>query len=167
MNISRALWAGIIGCIVVVTVVRVAGWLTGGDADLCAIGGVALTGRQHALAWVVGAVAQLLIAGIAAFVYAAIFELVTRRATGLLGLAIAVPHVIVAGLAIGFLPVARLLDAGIGPPGAFMEYRGAWVITAFVLAHLAFGALVGKLYGKTKHTTSTVGYGWQDITARP
>jgi hypothetical protein len=47
-----------------------------------------------------------------------------------------------------------LIDAGIGPPGAFMEYRGAWAIATFVLAHIAFGALVGGLYGSARYVLS-------------
>src|SRR6478672_893066 len=123
MKLGRAISAGVVGGIVVVTALCVTGWMTGANADLCRLGGVVLTGRLDAIGWLAGATAQLAIAIVAAIVYAAIFELVARRAGPLVGLAIAVPHVIVAGLAMGFVPTSRLLDAGIGPPGAFMEYR--------------------------------------------
>lgn len=167
MKFGRAIVAGILGGIVVVVALIVVGWLAGTSADLCRLGGVVLTGRRDALGWLAGAVAQLVIAIIAAIVYAAIFELVTRRAGPLIGLAVAVPHVVVAGLAMGFIPVSRLIDAGIGPPGAFMEYRGPWVIVTFVLAHLAFGALVGRLYGSTRHSPDRASYRWAEITAPP
>ena len=111
----------------------VTGWITGANSDLCSLGGVILTGRLDAIGWLAGAAAQLVVAIVAAIVYAVIFEFVTRRAGPLIGLAIAVPHVIVAGLAMGFIPAFPLIDAGIGPPGAFMEYRGRWVIATFVL----------------------------------
>ncbi len=167
MRLGRAIGAGIIGGIIVVAAIGVAGWITRANADLCRLGGVILTGRMDAAGWLAGAVAQLVIAIIAAIIYAAIFEWVTRRAGPLIGLAIAVPHVIVAGLAIGFVPAWRLIDAGIGPPGAFMEYRGPWVLVTFVLAHLVFGALVGKLYGRAQHAPATAGYRWREISARP
>jgi hypothetical protein len=167
MKLGRAISAGIAGGIVVVTAMCVIGWITGAHADLCRLGGVILTGRLDAIGWLTGAATQLVVAIIAAIVYAAIFELVTRRAGALLGLAIAVPHVIVAGLAIGFVPASRLIDAGIGPPGAFMEYRGAWVVATFVLAHLAFGALVGRLYGNAQHAPEKASYRWKEITAQP
>lgn len=167
MKLGRAIVAGIAGGIVVVTAMSVSGWITDANADLCRLGGVVLTGRLDAIGWLAGAAAQLAVAIIAAIVYAAIFELVTRRAGPLVGLAIAVPHVIVAGLAMGFVPASRLIEAGIGPPGAFMEYRGAWVIATFVLAHLAFGALVGSLYGLAQHAPAAGSYRWKEITARP
>lgn len=166
MKIGRAIVAGIVGCIVVIVALIVVGWIAGTDADLCRLGGVILTGRLDAVGWLAGAVAQLVIAIIAALVYAAIFEFVTRRAGPLIGLAIAVPHVIVAGLAMGFIPASPLIDAGIGPPGAFMEYRGPWVIATFVLAHLVFGALVGRLYGSVRHAPATARYVWKEIDAR-
>jgi hypothetical protein len=167
MKLGRAIGAGIAGGIIVVAAIDIVGWITGANSDLCRLGGVILTGRLDAVGWLAGAVAQLVIAIIAAIVYAAIFELVTRRAGPLIGLAVAVPHVIVAGLAIGFVPAWRLIDAGIGPPGAFMEYRGPWVLVTFVLAHLVFGALVGKLYGRAQHAPATAGYRWREISARP
>jgi hypothetical protein len=148
-----------------VAALEVAGLLTGANADLFALGGVILTGRRDAIGWLTGAAAQLIIAAIAGVVYAVIFEIVTRRAGALIGFAIAVPHAVVAGLAIGFIPVSRLIDAGIGPPGAFMEYRGAWVVATFVLAHLAFGTLMGSLYGTAQHAPHTTRQ-WRDITIR-
>jgi hypothetical protein len=167
MKLGRAIGAGIAGGIIVVAAIDIVGWITGANSDLCRLGGVILTGRMDAVGWLAGAVAQLVIAIIAAIVYAAIFELVTRRAGPLIGLAVAVPHVIVAGLAIGFVPAWRLIDAAIGPPGAFMEYRGPWVVVTFVLAHLVFGALVGKLYGGAQHAPATASYRWREISARP
>ena len=163
---GRAIVAGIVGGIVVVAALILVGWISGASADLCRLGGVILTGRMDAIGWLAGAAAQLVIAIIAALVYAAIFEFVTRRAGPLIGLAVAVPHVIVAGLAVGFVPASRLIDAGIGPPGAFMEFRGTWVIVGFVLAHLAFGALVGRLYGNVRHATATARYAWKELDAR-
>jgi len=155
MKIGRAIVAGIVGGIVVVIALIVVGWLVGANADLCRLGGVILTRRLDAAGWLAGAVAQLVIAIIAALVYAAIFELVTRRAGALIG------------LAMGFIPASPLIDAGIGPPGAFMEFRGPWVMVTFVLAHLAFGALVGRLYGNTRHSPDLASYRWVEITAPP
>jgi len=164
---GRAITAGIVGGIIVVIALIVVGWITGASSDLCRLGGVILTGRLDVVGWLAGALAQLVIAIIAAIDYAVIFEFVTRRAGPLIGLAVAVPHVIVAGLAMGFLPAAPMIDAGIGPPGAFMEFRGPWVIVTFVLAHLVFGALVGKLYGSPRHSPVRASYRWTEITAPP
>lgn len=165
MKRSRAIVAGIAGGIVVVGTVGLVGWLTGADGDFCTLGGVILTGREDALGWIAGAVAQLVIASIAGLVYAAIFERVTKRAGAIIGLAIGVPHAVLAGLAVGVIPVSRLIDAGIAPPGAFMEYRGVWMIVTFVLAHITFGVLMGWLYGSTHRGPFDARYRWQDITA--
>ena len=164
LRVGRAVAAGIAGGILVVAAVRVAGWLVASDADLCTLGGAVLLGRTDAIGWLVGAAAQLLIAIIAALVYALVFECVTRRAGALIGLAIAVPHVVIAGLAVGFVPVARMLDLGMGPPGAFLEYRGGWVVATFVLAHLAFGTIVGAWYGTTRHSDGRERRQWRDVT---
>ena len=164
LRVGRAVAAGIAGGILVVAAVRVAGWLVASDADLCTLGGAVLLGRTDAVGWLVGAAAQLLIAIIAALVYALVFECVTRRAGALIGLAIAVPHVVIAGLAVGFVPAARMLELGIGPPGAFLEYRGGWVVATFVLAHLAFGTIVGAWYGTTRHSDGRERRQWRDVT---
>lgn len=164
IRVGRAVAAGIAGGILVVAAVRVAGWLAASDADLCTLGGAVLLGRVDAIGWLAGAAAQLLIAIVAALVYALVFECVTRRAGALIGLAIAVPHVVIAGLAVGFVPAARMLALGIGPPGAFLEYRGGWVIATFVLAHLAFGTIVGAWYGTTRHSDGRERQQWRDVT---
>jgi hypothetical protein len=112
-----------------------------------------------------GLIAQLFVAIVAALVYAAIFEWVVRRAGAVMGFLIALVHVVVAGIGVGFLPVSGMLDAGISPPGAFLEYRGWWAIGTFVLAHLAFGVIVGIVYGEPLHSVETMRGTWKDVTA--
>jgi hypothetical protein len=165
IRVRRSVAAGIAGGILVVAAVRVAGWLVASEADLCTLAGAVLLGRIDAVGWLVGAAAQLVIAIVAALVYALVFEWVTRRAGALIGLAIGLPHVVIAGLAMGFIPAERMLDLGIGPPGAFLEYRGGWVAAAFVLAHLAFGAIVGTWYGKTRYTDPRERQPWREVIA--
>ncbi len=164
MNARRAITAGIVGCIVVVAVMALAGYLSGSDADLCMLAGALITGRDDSVAWLVGCAVQLLIAVVAAFTYVAIFEWITRRAGALIGLAIGVPHAATAGLVVGFLPAAPLIGVGITPPGAFLEYRGACVVAGFVLAHLTFGTIVGALYGPVRHVAPAGDAIWQDVT---
>jgi hypothetical protein len=71
---------------------------------------------------------------------------------------------VVAGIATGFLPARQLIDAGIDPPGAFLEYRGVVVVAAFVLAHVLFGTLIGALYGRVRHTIVAQRGVWIDVT---
>lgn len=164
MRIWRTILAGLLGGLVAIAIVRGTTWLSGAEGDVCALLGAAMTGETGAAAWIIGFAAQLMVGMLAAMGYALIFEWVTMRASGLIGALIAIPHVAVAGLSVGFLPASRLLDAGVMPPGAFMEYRGAMVIVGFVLAHLVFGAVVGGLYGGTRHSMSETIPAWHDVT---
>ena len=82
-----------------------------------------------------------------ALAYAAAFELATRRAGALVGLLLAVPHALVGGLALAFLPVLRPAEFAPRPPGAFLEYGGPWAVVALVVFVGVYGALLGALYG--------------------
>jgi hypothetical protein len=156
MNMRRAIIAGLIGGVLAIAIVRGAAWLSGGEGDLCALLGAVVTGREGTAGWIAGCVMQLVAAVAAAVIYAMIFEFVMNHASAAAGALIAVPHAIVAGLAVGFLPASRLIDAGTMPPGAFMEYRGMAVLAGFIVAHLAFGATVGVMYGNVRHAVAAI-----------
>lgn len=163
MRVSRVFLSGIVGCIVAVAIMVVAARLSGSAADICTLTGAVVIGRTDALGWFAGFIVQVVIAVIAACIYAAIFEWVTRRAGALIGVAIAVPHVVIAGLSIGFLPAAPLIAHGIAPASAFLEYDGGWIVVAFVCAHLVFGFLVGSLYGRTRHAVPANRREWRNV----
>jgi hypothetical protein len=165
MKLGRAVIAGLVGGVVVIVAMIIAGAISGTDADLCRLAGAVITGRESGGSWLVGCVAQLAIAIVAALVYAGIFEWILRRAGVLAGLAIALGHVVIAGIAVGFLPVSGMLSAGMSPPGAFLEYRGWPVIGTFVVAHLVFGAIVGALYGQPVHRVSAQRATWRSVPA--
>lgn len=161
MKLKRTLVIGMLGTLLAVAIERLAGLIAGRDADLCLLVGAVLTGSVTTTAIVLGCIAQLIVAVISAYVYALIFEFVTRRAGAIVGFLVGIGHVIVAGLVVGFMPGQRLLDAGVMPPGAFMEYRGAVVLAGFLLAHLAFGTFVGATYGPTLHAASPPAPRWR------
>lgn len=164
MKVSRAIVSGVIGGVLVIAILFAAGLASRQDADLCALLGNSLTGATGALPWTIGLAAQLAVAIAAALLYAIIFEWVTRRAGVVVGLAIALAHTIIAGLAVGFLPAAHLLSRGVSPPGAFLEYRGFIVAGAFVAAHLLFGVIVGGAYGAPRHSIPRTAAVWHDVT---
>ena len=166
MKLVRAIGAGLVGTGVVLLVVWGVGRLTQTDGDLSALAAAVVFGVLNTLTWWLGLILQLIVGVVVAIVYATIFEWITRRAGLLLGLAIGIPHAILAGLGVGALPASRMIDAGIMPPGAFYEYRGAWCIVAFVLAHVAFGCIVGAAYGQTRHGVPWVSRPWRAV-ARP
>jgi hypothetical protein len=151
MKLTRAVGGGLAGGLLAIAMIRGAGWLAGSSADLCALLGAVLTDGPGRGPWIIGCVAQLAETVLVAILFAGIFEWGTRRAGAVIGLLLAVPLVVVAGLSVGLLPGARLVAAGIAPPGAFMAHRGAEVIVGFVLAHLAFGVVVGVSYGRPRH----------------
>ena len=164
MKFSRAIVSGVIGGVLVIAIVFAAGVASGQDADLCALLGNSITGITGVLPWTIGLAAQLAVGIAAALLYATIFEWVTRRGGLLVGLAIAPAHTIIAGLAVGFLPAARLMSSGVSPPGAFLEYRGFIVAGAFVVAHLLFGVIVGAAYGASRHPIPRTAAVWHDVT---
>jgi hypothetical protein len=163
MRSRRAVLAGVVGGITVLAIVWAGGYASGANADLVALTAAIVLGRVTIATWIVGLCAQLAIAIVAALLYAAVFEWITRRAGVLIGLAIAVPHVVVAGLAVGFLPGDRLIGAGIAPPGAFYEYRGFWCLAAFIAGHLVFGSIVGAMYGPTRHVAPWTKRVWSEV----
>ena len=163
MKLGRAILVGVIGAVIVFVIVWITGRVVGVAADLASLTAAALVGQTGGAAWVAGFVAQLLLGACAAIVYAAIFEWVTERSGAWIGLAIAIAHVIVAGLVVGFLPGERLIEAGVMPPGAFYEYRGPWCIAAFVVAHLVFGWFVGITYGATRQNRRWVSRPWAEV----
>ena len=166
MKLVHAIVAGLVGTAVVLLVAWGVGRLTHADGDLCALAASVVFGVVNTLTWWAGLILQLIFGVVVAIGYAAVFEWITRRAGFLLGLAIGIPHAIVAGIGVGSLPASRMIDAGIMPPGAFYEYRGAWSIVAFVLAHVAFGCIMGAAYGQTRHPVPWVPRPWRTV-ARP
>ena len=162
MKISRVILSGVLGAVLVYAVVRLTGAFASVPSDLCQLLGSSITGAGSAWTWLLGAVGQLVLGVVASIVYAAIFESVTQRAGALIGLLVGLAHVALAGLAIGFLPSRRLLEAGVAPPGAFMEYRGVAIMVAFAIAHLAFGLLIGALYGRPRHVVTVRAVVWRE-----
>jgi hypothetical protein len=154
---------GLLGAVLAVGIERTAGWIAGRDADLCVLVGAVLTGRSSVGTMMLGCIGQLVVAVVSAFVYALIFEHVTRCAGALIGLIVGLGHALIAGLMVGFMPGDRLMQAGTMPPGAFMEYRGSIVLAGFLLAHVAFGTFVGATYGATVHPASPPAPRWREL----
>jgi len=149
VKLRRTFVIGVLGALLAVAVERASGWLAVQDANLCRLVGAVLTGRSTTAAMLLGCAGQFVVALIAAYIYAFLFEHVFHRAGVLAGLLVGVAHVIVAGIAVGLMPVGQLQHADIVPPGAFMRQRGTIVLIGFLLAHLSFGAFVGSRYGAT------------------
>lgn len=165
MKLIRAIVSGLVGAVMVWIIVLVAGMIAKNQSDLCLLSGASITGATGSWSWIVGAVSQLVLGAIAGVIYAAIFEWVTRRAGAKVGFVIGLAHVVVAGIGIGFLPAQQLLAASIQPPAAFLEYRGWIPMIGFIVAHIAFGTLVGTIYGRVRHAVTDARLEWRDVTS--
>jgi hypothetical protein len=117
-----------------------------------------------AAAWALGALLQLVLGAVTGIAYAIVFEFVFRHAGWLAGLAVALPHVLVAGIAVAWFRVgAGPDDAALA--GAFMAFAGAAAAAWFVGAHCVYGAVVGACYGPTRHAASAPAVAWRELEA--
>jgi hypothetical protein len=91
--------------------------------------------------WIAGFVVYLLIGGVVALAYAAIFEWVLHQAGVGAGVLLGACNTILAGF----------IWATGSNPGKFWHYFGVAGTAALFLVHFAYGAVVGGLY-RTKHT---------------
>jgi hypothetical protein len=163
MSATRTAASGLIGGVAALLILGGTGAVTHADGDLAALTATTLLRSADGAAWIVGLLVQLVIGVVAAFAYATVFALVTRRAGVVIGLLTAIPHVVIAGLVVGFVPADRIVAGGILPPGAFYEYRGLACTIAFVAAYLVFGAIVGGLHARTVHVAAPPNVRWIDV----
>jgi hypothetical protein len=109
--------------------------------------GSTYTSRLDPSTWWIGFGAWLLIAGACAYAYAFIFWS-AHRSGAAIGINLGVFNWIVSGLIAGILPAFHpLLTAGdIEGPGFFMISSGFAASFTFFLAHVVYGACVGKIF---------------------
>jgi hypothetical protein len=147
MNYSKAFLAGVTGGAVmslIITLVRVLGIM---DVNLAIMEGSMVLGTASAAAWILGLIMHLIISGLIALLYAAGFEYLTHRAGWLIGLAISLIHIVIAGLFFGIVPAMHpLMPDQIPPPGIFMSNKGIMGVLAFFMLHMIYAAVVGAIY---------------------
>lgn len=162
MKLGRAVASGVLGALLVLVLLWLARWLLGTPTDLARLLGNVLLPGAGRLAWWSGVALQLVVGAAAGVVYAAVFEYAMRRAGPLAGVGVAIPHAAIAGLLVGFLPLWRWPIAS-PLPGAFLAFAGATAAACFIVAHLAFGALVGLCYGRTRHRATAPAPVWREL----
>ena len=91
--------------------------------------------------WVVGLVLYLLVGGIVALIYAAVFEWVLSQGGVGAGLVLGAFNAIIAGF---------IWSPG-SDPGRFWEHFGVAGIAALFLVHFVYGGIVGGMY-RANHT---------------
>lgn len=98
-------------------------------------------------AWLAGFALHLVVSALIALIYAWGFEHVTHRAGWSIGMAFALIHIGIGGIVMGLVPAIHPMVPEMMPaPGAFMSGMGAIGVTAFIVEHLAYGAVVGAIY---------------------
>ncbi|UQA58134.1 hypothetical protein [Polyangium aurulentum] len=148
MNIRKAFFAGVVGGAAMTLILAIAYAATAAP-DLQMMLGTAVGVAPSALAWLVGLALSLGFAGLVGVIYGGVFE--TLGAAGATtGVLVSLFHIALGGVLIGLFGAAHpLVPELFRAPGFFMGAYGGAGVVAFVLAHIAFGAIVGKIYAKT------------------
>ncbi len=146
MRVGLAFWAGVVGgavMILVMIIARAAG-LT--DMNMVMALGSMITQETTAETWVLGFVMHLVISGLIALIYAAVFEAI-RRSNWLLGLIGGAIHAAIGGFVLLGMPAIHpLMPDTITAPGAFAINFGTMTAVTFVVLHLIYGMIVGGIY---------------------
>ena len=146
MNITQALFAGVVGGAVMSMILGLARTM-GMQVDVELMLGTLLGEPPSVAIRMIGLIVHLVISGLIALLYAAGFEYVMQRAGWRVGLAFSLVHLLIAGIFLGVIPALHPLVPEVMPaPGAFMANLGILGIGAFVLLHLLYGAIVGTMY---------------------
>lgn len=147
MNIKKAFIAGIIAGAVMVLIMAITRAM-GACADVPMMLGTMPGNGPSGAAWMLGFIVLMIGSGIGGIAYAATFEAVTRRADAMTGVLMAIAPMAIEGLMLGFMDKMHpLMPKIMQSPGFFMSSYGAMGVIGFVASHLAFGAIVGALYG--------------------
>ncbi len=146
MRVGLAFLAGVIGGAVMIALVAIARAAGITDLNFGILWGSMITNNATAGTWVLGAVIHLVVSGLIALIYAAVFEAIrgSNWFTGLIGGAI---HAVIGGLLLTELPaIHQAIPDLIRAPGAFAINYGTATATLFVVGTLIYGIIVGGLY---------------------
>jgi hypothetical protein len=150
MRVGLAFAAGMIGWAVMVGLTILLRAIGATELNLSMIVGSLFTGQVSSGTWALGFVAGLIISGLIALVYAAVFEGLQRSnwRLGLLGGAV---HAAIGGVFFAAMSSFHpAMPDMITPPGPYAANYGTLTAVGFVALHLLFGAIVGGMY-KTVH----------------
>jgi hypothetical protein len=161
MNIRKAFIAGIIGGAVMVLIMAAVRAM-GACADMPMMVGTMPGNDPSGTAWFAGFVVLMIATGIGGIAYAATFEALTRRADAMTGVLMTLAPMAIEGLMLGFMDKMHpLMPQVMQSPGFFMSSYGVMGVIGFVASRLAYGAIVGSLYGPIE-AKSTANYTQMD-----
>jgi len=116
------------------------------DLNLGILWGSIFTQNTSSGTWVLGSIIHLIVSGLIALIYAAVFEAIrgSNWFTGLIGGAV---HAVIGGLLLSALPAIHpAIPDVIRDPGAFAINYGFATAALFVIGHLIYGIIVGGMY---------------------
>lgn len=146
MRVGLAFLAGVIGGAVMILIMIIARAAGMTEMNMAMVLGSMITQQTTAGTWALGFVMHLVISGLIALIYAAVFEAI-RRSNWFLGLIGGAIHAVIAGFVLLWMPAIHpLMPDTITAPGAFAINYGMTTAVAFVILHLIYGMIVGSLY---------------------
>lgn len=147
MNIRKAFIAGIIAGAIMILIMALTRAM-GACADMPMMVGTMPGNSPSGAAWLIGFFVLMIAGGIAGIAYGAVFEALTRKADAMTGILVAMVPMAVEGLMLGLVDQMHpLMPKIMQSPGFFMSSYGVMGVMGFVASHLAFGAIMGSLYG--------------------
>jgi len=147
MNTGKAFFAGVVGG-AAATLILAAARAAGAAPDFAMMMGTLPGNAPSGAAWLAGFILIVLGSGLTGILYAALFETLLHRGGAKAGIQIAAVHMLLKGFFLGLLGAAHpLIPKSMQAPGFFMTGYGALGVLAFVASFLAFGAIMGSLYG--------------------
>jgi hypothetical protein len=150
MRAGLAFWAGVIGAAVMVLGMWISRVLGGTEFNFGLWWGSMITGTTTGWTWLLGFLIHLIIGGLVALAFAAVFESL-RRSNWWLGLAGGAVFAALAGLVVGALSqVHPAIPNAVSDPGYYTANYGLPSIITFFAVYLIYGIIVGVMYVPTR-----------------
>lgn len=146
MRAGLAFWAGVIAAAVMALGLWIARAVGVTEFNLGHFWGSMITGTTTSGSQILGFIITLILGGLIALLYAAVFEAIGRSSWGW-GLLLGVVHLIIGGLVLGWISAVHpSIPEVIRDPGYYTANFGPDSVAGFGLLHLIFGAIVGGIY---------------------
>lgn len=160
MKFKQGAIGGVMGALVMTLAMGI-GRVFHVPVNLEALLGSLLTGKLSFGTWCLGLALHLGIGAGLGMVYAFVLEAAFRRSSWALGVAVSVPHLVLAGVGLGLIAAIHpLLPDALVDPGMFMMDLGPPAFAGFVILHLVFGAIVGGMCARREPERTPRDTGW-------
>jgi hypothetical protein len=146
MRAGLAFWAGVVGAAVMVIGLWISYAAGGTDFSFSWWWGSMALGNISSASWILGFVIHLILGGLIALIFGAVFEAIGRSNWGL-GLLGGLILLVIAGFGMeGIAAVHPAIPQVIPDPGYFTANYGPGSIATFCAVFLVYGIIVGSMY---------------------